>query len=71
MIDGGVEIARSQYYNVVLYNNAQTYREDTTRQRYTAERCEFKLGDCMKVVKACAEELGGKIEGEKRRIRMQ
>jgi len=27
------------------------------------ERCGFKLGDCMKVVKACAEELRGGIEG--------
>jgi len=53
------------YHNVVLYNSVQACCEETTRQRYTAERCGFKLGDCMKVVKACAEELRGKIEGGK------
>ena len=47
----------------MLYNNLQACREETTRQRYTAERCGFKLGDCMDVVRDCAEEVRGKIEG--------
>jgi len=54
---------QTQYHNVVLYNNVQACREETTKQRYTAERCGFKLGDCMKVVRACAEELRREVEG--------
>jgi len=56
---------QTQYHNVVLYNDVQACREETTRQRYSPERCGFKLGDCMKIVRACAEGLGGKIEGGK------
>jgi len=32
---------------------------------YTAERCGFKLGECMKIVRGCAEEVRGKVEGGK------
>ena len=56
---------QTQYHNVVLYNNVQACPEETTRQRSAAERCGFKLGDCVKVVKACVEELRGEANGEK------
>ena len=56
---------QTQYHNFVLYNNVQPCREDTSRQRFSAERCGFKLGGCMKVVRACAGELSGKIGGGK------
>jgi hypothetical protein len=38
-------------------------REETTRQRYTSEHCGFELGDCVRDVKACVEELKGKVNG--------